>query len=163
MRSLLLPAGLGAALLAAAPALAQVSLGVFGQWGAFTRPGSCYAISEPTRAPRAEGWRPFVSIGHWPARRIAGQLHVRLSREKRPNSAVLARIDGRSFQLRGAGREAWAADEAGDEAILAAMRTGIEMVVETRSVRGLMVRDVYQLRGAATAMDAAALACRPRR
>src|SRR5687768_14805550 len=134
-------ATLGACLLAA-PALAQVSLGVFGQWGAFTRPGSCYAISEPTRAQRSEGWRPFVSIGHWPARRISGQLHVRLSREKRPNSAVLARVDGRSFQLRGAGREAWAADEGGDEAILGAMRTGIEMVIETRSVRGQLVRDV---------------------
>jgi hypothetical protein len=33
------------------------------------------------------------------------------------------------------------------------------MVVETRSTRGQLVRDQYLLRGAATAMDAAALAC----
>ena len=43
------------------------------------------------------------------------------------------------------------------------MRTGIELVVETRSTQGLLVRDHYRLRGAATAMDAAAIACAPRR
>ncbi len=132
-------------------------------WGAFSGGGRCHAISQPYRAPAAETWRPFVAIGHWPGRRISGQLHVRLSREKRPGSAVLLRIDGRSFQLRGGGRDAWAPDARGDDEIMAAMRTGIEMVVETRSTRGLLVRDHYRLRGAATAMDAAALACARRR
>ena len=45
---------------------------------------------------------------------------------------------------------------------MAAMRTGIEMIVETRSARGALMRDHYRLRGAATAMDAAAIACRRR-
>ena len=132
-------------------------------WGAFQEGAQCYAISEPYRGPRAEEMRPFVAVGHWPARRLRGQLHVRLSREKRPASAVLLRIDGRSFQLRGGGRDAWAPDARADEEITAAMRTGIEMSVETRSARGLLVRDHYRLRGAATAMDAAALACAARR
>jgi hypothetical protein len=154
-RTLLIPL-----LLLAAPAAGQrQALGVFGMWGAFSGGGSCYAISQPLRAPRAERWRPFVAIGHWPGRRISGQLHVRLSREKRAGSAVLLRIDGRSFQLNGGGRDAWAPDSRADDEIMAAMRTGIEMVIETRSTRGLLVRDHYQLRGAATAMDAAALAC----
>jgi hypothetical protein len=39
------------------------------------------------------------------------------------------------------------------------MRTGIEMSVETRSASGALVRDSYRLRGAATAIDAAAIAC----
>ena len=144
----------------AAPAAAQQrSLGTFGMWGAFRGTDRCYAIAQPFHAPAAEGWQPFVAVGHWPERRISGQLHVRLSREKRPGSAVLVRIDGRSFQLRGGGRDAWAPDNRADEEILAAMRTGIEMVVETRSTRGQLVRDQYRLRGAATAMDAAALAC----
>jgi hypothetical protein len=39
------------------------------------------------------------------------------------------------------------------------MRTGIDMTVETRSERGALVRNYYQLRGAATAIDAAAIAC----
>ena len=147
-------------MIAATPAAAQQrSLGTFGMWGAFRGSDRCYAIAQPFQAPAAEGWQPFVAVGHWPTRRISGQIHVRLSREKRPGSAVLVRIDGRSFQLRGGGRDAWAPDNRADEEILAAMRTGIEMVVETRSTRGQLVRDQYRLRGAATAMDAAALAC----
>jgi len=155
---ILLLFGLGAA----GPALAQPqSLGIFGSWGAFAGEGRCYAIAQPAEAGAAEG--SFASVGHWPARHSGGQLHVRLSRQKRPGSAVLLRIDGRNFQLLGGGRDAWAADARADQEIQAAMRTGIDMVVETRSTDGLAVRDHYPLRGAATAMDAAAIACVRRR
>jgi hypothetical protein len=147
----------------AAPAAAQPqALGIFGGWGAFQGGGRCYAITQPHEAPPAEGWQAFASVGHWPARG-GGQLHLRLSREKRQGSAVLLRIDGRSFQLIGGGRDAWAPDSRADQEIQAAMRTGIEMIVETRSNQGLAVRDHYRLRGAATAMDAAAIACAARR
>lgn len=146
----------------ATPAAAQQqSLGIFGMWGAFAGNGRCYAIAEPFRTEPG-GDRSWVAVGHWPRRGIHGQLHVRLGREKRPGSAVLLRIDGRSYQLRGGTRDAWAADARADDEILAAMRTGIEMVVETRAAGGALVRDQYRLRGAATAIDAAALACRPR-
>jgi len=149
-----------ASLAVAAPALAQPqSLGVFGSWGAFRDRARCYAITQPHQAPRAEGWQPFASVGHWPGRSGGGQLHIRLSREKRQGSAVLARIDGRSFQLVGNGRDAWAPDGRADDEVLAAIRTGIEMVVITRANGGVVVRDHYRLRGAATAMDAAAIAC----
>lgn len=150
---------LWAALILAAPAAAQPSsLGIFGTWGAFRDAGRCYAIAAPHQAPSPQGWQPFASIGHWPGRG-AGQLHIRLSREKRAGSAVLARIDGQSFQLAGNGRDAWAPGGRADDAIMTAMRTGIEMVVITRVAGGSVVRDHYRLRGAATAMDAAAIAC----
>jgi hypothetical protein len=142
----------------AAPAAAQPQqLGVYGDWGAFRDGARCYAISQPQGAAPAQG--AFASVGHWPGRRGAGQLHIRLSREKRQSSAVLLRIDGRAFQLIGGGREAWAPDARADAEIQAAMRTGLALVVETRSTQGLIVRDFYRLRGAATAIDAAAIAC----
>lgn len=148
----------------ASPALAEPqALGVFGNWGAFSDRGRCYAIAEPVDAPPTGAWRPFAAIGHAPGRRTGGQANFRLSREKRSGSAVLLNIDGRSFQLVGGGRDAWAADAAADRDIQGAMRTGVDMVVETRSADGLLVRDHYRLRGAATAMDAAAIACAPRR
>lgn len=143
----------------AAPALAQPqTLGVFGGWGAFRDGGRCYAITQPREAAEAQGGQPFASVGIWPGRR-GGQLHIRLSREKRQGSAVLLRIDGRAFQLVGGGYDAWAPDARADAEIQAAMRTGLALVVETRSAQGLIVRDLYGLRGAATAIDAAALAC----
>jgi hypothetical protein len=148
----------------AGPAAAQPRpLGIFGSWGAFAGDGRCYAITEPFEAPPALGWHAFAAIGHWPARPEGGQLHIRLSREKRQGSAVLLNIDGHSFQLLGGGRDAWAPDQRADQEIQAAMRTGIDMAVETRATDGILVRDHYRLRGAATAIDAAAIACRRRR
>ena len=76
---------------------------------------------------------------------------------------MLLRVDGRTFQLLGGGRDAWAPDPRADAEIQAAMRTGVDMVVETRAAGGALIRDQYALRGAATAMDAAAIACAPRR
>jgi hypothetical protein len=142
----------------AAPVAAQPArLGVFGLWGAFRDGARCYAIAEPVQAG-ATGSRPFASVGYW-QRGPRGQLHVRLSAEKRAESAVLLRVDGRSFQLTGRGWDAWAPDASADAALLTAMRTGMELIVETRSTAGTLIRDRYRLQGAPSAIDAAALGC----
>jgi hypothetical protein len=147
----------------AAPVVAgQHTIGIFGTWGAFADDARCYAIAAPYRSRAPEGARPFAAVGFWPQRHLAGQFHVRLSGAKRAGSAVLLRVDDRTFQLSGNGRDAWAPDAAADDAIADALRTGIEMSVETRAEDGRRVRDSYRLRGAATAMDAAAIACRRR-
>jgi hypothetical protein len=147
-------------LVLAVPAEAQQrSLGIFGGWGAFAANGRCYAIAEPEGRPRGQGAQPSASISFWPERGIRGQVGVRFAWPKRAGSAVLLRIDERTFQLIGGGAEAWAPDAAADAEIAAAMRTGVTMSVETRSTTGGLIRDVYRLRGAATAMDAAAIAC----
>lgn len=144
------------------PAAAQrQSLGVFSQWGAFQEknPRRCFAIAEPERAPRSRDERAFAAIGYWPERNARGQVHFRLSRVKREGSAVLLRIDDRTFQLLAGGADAWGADSRADADIVAAMRSGVNMTIETRSQRGQLVRDYYRLRGAATAIDAAAIGC----
>jgi hypothetical protein len=144
----------------AAPAAAQQqSVGIFGLWGTFARSGQCYAISEPERSLRRGGGRPYVAVGYWPGRGVHGQLYVRLGEVKRAGSAVLLRIDERSFQLSGGNADAWAPNARADADIVTAMRTGLELTIETRSARGALIRDSYRLRGAATAIDAAAIAC----
>jgi hypothetical protein len=144
---------------AAAPAAApQAALGVFGSWGAFRSPGRCYAIAEADGAGRRDG-RPFAAISWWPDRGVRGQVHFRLERPKRPGSAVLLRIDERTFQLIGGRSDAWAPDPRADADIVTAMRTGLLMTVETRSETGALLRNAYPLRGAASAIDAAAIGC----
>jgi hypothetical protein len=141
-------------LAAAAPAAAQQqSLGVFGLWGAFSGKERCHAVAEPHRPAGANSGRAFASAGWWPGRGVRGQLHFRLSQPKRAGSAVLLRIEDRTFQLVGGGADAWALDARADAEIVAAMR----------SERGALIRDSYNLRGAATALDAAAIACATRR
>ena len=148
----------------AQPAAAQQqSLGIFGLWGAFAEKTRCHAISEPLNRRRDARGRPFASVGWFPPKGVKGQLHIRFAEPKRAGSAVLLRIDGRTFQLVGGGADAWAPDARADAEIVAAMRSGLEMSVETRNGRGAVMRDGYRLRGAATALDAAAIACAPRR
>lgn len=152
------------ALAIAVPAAAQQrSLGIFGMWGAFAAEARCHAISEPLRLRRNAPQRPFAAVGWFPGQGARGQLHIRFAEPKRAGSAVLLRIEDRTFQLVGGGADAWAPDARADAAIVAAMRSGLEMSVETRNGRGALVRDSYGLRGAATALDAAAIACARRR
>ena len=155
---LLLLLGLGAPV-----AAQQQSLGIFGLWGAFAGGDRCYAIAEPRQPPRAGQGRRFASVGWWPGRGVSGQLHIRFGQAKRAGSAVLLRIGERTFQLTGGGTDAWAPDARADAEIVAAMRAGLEMTVETRAEGGALLRDSYPLRGAATALDAAAIACARRR
>jgi hypothetical protein len=147
-------------LIFASPAEAEPqAVGIFGQWAAFQDSTRCYAISEPSQPRRRESGRAFASVADWPGRNIRNQVHFRFARPKRAGSAVLLRIDDRTFQLIGGGGDAWAPDARTDAAIVAAMRTGVAMSVETRSESGGLLRDDYALRGAATAIDAAAIAC----
>ncbi len=143
--------------LIAAPASARESLGIFESWGAFrdAAPRRCYAIAMPVRA----GAGGFATLSHWPDRRIRGQVHFRLSRTRGPRAPVTLSIGDRRFALVAGAADAWAADARGDAAIVAAIRSGTSMSVQTLDQRGHAFADTYGLRGAATAVDAAALGC----
>ena len=138
------------------PALARDSLGVFESWGAFrdAQPPRCYAISEPAQEVGNGRWRPFASVSHWPAQGVRGQLHIRMSRARAGDAVVTLSIGERRFRLVAGGADAWAQDPRADAAIVAAMRSAPSMTVSAAGVR-----DVYRLRGAATAVDAAAIGC----
>ncbi len=147
--------------IAAAPAMARDSLGVFDSWGAFTDPSPlrCYAIAQPAQSGGASRWRPFASVSTWPGQGLRGQLHIRLSRERNPQSRVTLSVGERRFELIAGGADAWAPDARTDSAIVAAIRSSRSMSVETLAKTGAPFADVYALRGAATAIDAAALGC----
>lgn len=155
--------GIAAIALVALPAQAQArdSLGVFESWGAFRDLDvpRCYAIAEPARASAKGNWRPFASVGYWPRAHLRGQVHIRLSREMAANSRITLSIGDRRFELSGGGADAWPPDRQADAAIVAAMRSGTSMSVSARARTGASFADTYALRGAATAIDAAALGC----
>jgi hypothetical protein len=142
---------------AAAPALARDSLGVFGQWGAFRDADvpRCYAIA--TGQGAASG--AYATVSHWPQRQVRGQVHVRLSRSMGDDARVSLQAGGERFALSGAGRDAWAANAAMDEGILAAMRDAGTMTVTTRDRQGRQFSNSFSLDGAATAIDAATIGC----
>jgi hypothetical protein len=152
-----------AALAWTVPAYARDSLGVFERWGAFRDAAvpRCYAIAEPVIANTRTGvsWRPFASVGHWPRKGVRGQIHLRLSRQRAGGSGVTLVIADQRFPLVAGSADAWAPDRQRDAAIIAAMRSASSMSVQAIDRAGHGFADTYALRGAATAMDAAALGC----
>lgn len=146
-------------LLVAAPAAARETVGVWKSWGAFrdATPRRCYAIARPVVAGgRSTGW---ASVATWPGRGLAASLHVRLSRPRDRSAPVTLTVGERRFELVANGLDAWAADAPSDRAIVAALRSGRSMSVEAVAGGGRPFADVYPLPGAATAIDAATLAC----
>ena len=156
-------AGLMLALLSSAPAQARDALAVSGAWGAFRdeKPARCFAISAPDRviAPTKIEWRPFFAVGDWPARKLVGQVHLRLSKPRKPGTPLRLRVGAESFGLVSAGSEAWAPDAKTDGAIVAALRSSRRATVTGVARDGSAIRDGYRVDGAATAIDAARLAC----
>ncbi|MFA5988221.1 MAG: hypothetical protein WC803_01265 [Sphingomonas sp.] len=154
-------AAIAALLASTGTATARDSLGVFDRWAAFRDPSPlrCYAISAPVRAGDNGQWRPFAAIGSWPGQGARGQFHIRLSLARSHNAQVTLSVGARRFELVASDADAWAQDARTDAAIVAAMRASRSMSVEALSRTGQPFADVYALRGAATAIDAAALGC----
>ncbi|MBK5264624.1 MAG: hypothetical protein JJE34_05225 [Alphaproteobacteria bacterium] len=152
---------LALALAVPAPAHARESLGVYERWGAFhdAEMPRCFAISQPVNGNRELRWRPFAAIGFWPKKGLRGQVHFRISHEKALDAEITLSIGERRFTLIAGGADAWAPDKRVDAAIIAAIRSGNSMSVQTVAKNGAPFTDVYALRGAASAIDAAALGC----
>lgn len=154
-------AALATAILLSAPAIARDSLGVFDSWGAFRDPRvpRCYAIAAAEPSNRQRRFEPFASVGTWPNRGVRNQLHIRLSREVREGGVIRLRVGRDSFELVGGGGDAWARHKRMDAAVIAAMRSASTMRVTATDKSGTRFSDRYDLRGAATAIDAATVGC----
>ena len=151
---------LGCALTPTAAA-ARESLGLYSDWGAFRDPliPRCYAIAKPLPSRLQRDYEPYASVGTWPKRAVRGQLHFRLSRKMAQTPKITLRIGGKSFALTGGGGDAWPADQTMNAAISAAMRSARQMTVSATDARGRRFTNIWNLPGAASAMDAAALGC----
>lgn len=146
------------------PAAAQGRdvLGVFQRWGAFRDTGQarCFAIAQPLGGGwEGSPWRPFASVGYWPRRGLRGQIVFRLSHQLAEGKQARLTVGDQRFTMSGGGADVWALDRRADAAILAAMRAGRTMSVSGQAKAGGNFTDRYDLRGAATAIDAAALGC----
>ncbi len=142
----------------------RTAVGIFRDWGAFREgpadsPTRCFAIAAPPRGSPSAGHGAFASVASWPARRVRGQVAIHLSYPARDGAPVTLAIGDASFALTGRGQDAWAHDRHADARIVAAMRSGSSMSISSVGIGGHPFADGYRLRGAASAIDAAALAC----
>ena len=143
------------------PASARDSLGLYATWGAFRDPivPRCYAIAMAEPSAQQRDYQPYASVGTWPRRGVRNQLHLRLSRRLATGARIVLAIGDRRFELTGGGGDAWARDARDNAAVVAAMRSAAAMRVSARDAQGRPFTNLWQLPGAASAMDAAAIGC----
>jgi hypothetical protein len=144
--------------LVATPALAKERLGAWQSWAAFrdAEAPRCYAIGAPDESSGEGG---YVSVGFWPKRGLGHQVYVHLSRERSTNSGITLSAGGRRFRLIAKGNSGWAKDRQTDMAIIAAIRSSQSLSIASMARDGHTIVDAYATRGAASAIDAAALGC----
>lgn len=137
------------------------TLGVYDGWAAFRDQDGprCYALAKPVSTHGTPAIKSYASFGYWPNAGLRGQFYVRLSKPLGKGRELRLTIGERRFILRGNGMHGWAGDARMDAAIMAATRTSETMRLYGTTESGATINDIYQLRGAATALDAAALGC----
>jgi len=147
--------------LSATPLAAKENLGIFDGWAAFRDPAipRCYAIAMAEPSAKRSDYQAYAAIGTWPRRDLRNQFHLRLSRKLAADRAITLQLNGRRFTLSGGGGDAWAQERRMDAAIVAALRSANTMTVHATDDRGNRFSNSYDLKGAATAIDAATLAC----
>ncbi len=134
-------------------------IGIHDDWAAIRddRPSRCYAVARPFAVTRGAANVAFFAVTRLPGGHR--QLHARLSRPRGPDAPVRLWIDGRAIFLGALGLDAWAREARADNAVIAAMRGAAILRIESVSATGRPFRDIYRLPGAASAIDAATLAC----
>ncbi len=142
--------------LAAPPAQARDSLGVFGDWGAFKQRGSCYATTASTSAAQGRKGPAYLTVTLWAGSR-APQVMVGLGTAAR--SARLS-AGGQGFTPSVRGDAAWMPDSQGDALLLQALLASSSASVSMVSPRGNRLTDRFSLKGLSEAWAAAKAACK---
>jgi hypothetical protein len=159
MKPLALIAVIALALSAAAARASGVVLFAGGAWAAIDRGSACEALTRSLKIAPKDKVQAVAGLSFTPDHRRWGEFHVRLSRMPRPGSSVLLTIGQQPFLLVGRGDWAWSSGPLQDQAIVAALRGGGWMKVESRDSAGQRFTDPYLTDGAATAIDSAAARC----
>lgn len=144
----------------AAPAVARGEV-VFagGAWAAIDRGTTCEALSRSQKVLPKDKVQPVAGFTFTPDHNRWGEFHARLSRMPRGDATVMLKVGEQSFLLATRGGWAWSRGPVQAEAIIATVRNGGWMSVESRDGSGVRFSDPYLLDGAPTAIDAAAARC----
>ena len=160
-----------------APARAQAqaqpkSLGVFESWSAWEHGEQaakiCYLSATPassqTKPPGVRRGDIRVTISHRPGSSARDEISFQAGypiKSDRNVGAVVDKTKNFEFSRRAPNNTEmiWSKDQATDKAMVAALRSGRELVFNGTSQRGTTTTDVFKLDGFGKALDAANKAC----
>lgn len=141
------------------------SIGVFGQWEAFSfNEGTgkvCYMAAKPKSAKGNYSSRGdvFALITHRPAEGTKSVFSYITGYSYKPSSNATLKIGAQSFLLFTQDDTGWAPDADTDGKIAEAIRKGSTMVVTGTSSRGTATTDTFGLSGSSAAYEAISKEC----
>lgn len=141
-------------------------LGVFGDWTAAElteREGKvCYMIARPAKPeskPIKRG-EALLVVTHRPAAKSRDVVTFEAGYPIKPSSKVTVAVDGaKPFELVPHAEAAYAPDDKGDRALVAAFRAGKTAVIKGVSTRNTETTDGFGLNGFTQAYEAIGKAC----
>jgi hypothetical protein len=129
----------------------------------FTENGSqvCYMASKPTKEEGNYTSRGdvFLMVTHRPGDGSSNVVSIITGYTYQSGSAVRATIGDRTFEMFTDQDTAWARDGETDQAMVDAMKAGVNMVARGTSSRGTLTTDTYSLLGFTSAYQEIGEAC----
>ena len=150
----------GAALFAAAPALAQVPnrISQNKDWGSYNFKGAdgtlCYILSIPTvkTPPDRDHGEVFFTLTNHPGQGPTLEPQFMVGYPFRDDSKVVLAIDDKKFNMFTRGNNAWMENPAEEPLVVEAMKTGKSMVLTAESRRGTKTTYTYSLSGVSASL-----------
>ncbi len=141
-------------------------LGQFGDWGAYTAsPGGkkvCFVIAKPTQTqPTGLNRDPtYMFISTRPADKVKDEVSVILGYPAKANVDATAEIGATHVTMYTQKDGAWVKNTADEAKMVAALRSGSDVVVKAESGRGTKITDTYSLKGLSQALDRVGQECK---
>jgi hypothetical protein len=150
------------------PAAEQTFIAAYRDWGLFEYEDDgrrlCFITSEPKQQDGNYERRgpPAVLVTRLPSEPELDEVSVQAGYTFEEGSDVEVVVDGEDrFNLFTQGEYAWTRSPQDDEALIAAMKAGLEMTVRGTSTLGTYSLDTYSLLGFTAAYDAMDRTCSP--
>jgi len=148
------------------------SVGVFDAWSAWEFGEGATKVCYVTGVPANSQSKPAgarrgdirITVSHRPATKARDEISFQAGYPIKSDKSVSAAVDKtKTFEFSrrasNAGEMIWTKDPDTDKAMIAALRTGSELVVNGTSQRGTTTTDSFRLEGFAKALEAANKAC----
>ena len=141
-------------------------LGQNDKWEAFSNQQAgktvCYIGSEPTemRGKYKKRGASYAMVTHRPSEKSLNVISIKAGYRHKAGSEVTVVIGKDQFKLFTADGWAFAYDSKADDALVKAMKRGVEMIVKGISSRGTSTTDRYSLKGFTAAYRTIGRACK---
>ncbi len=143
-------------------------IGQFGTWGAYVAsPGGkkvCFALAKPSSSKTSPPGRPrdpaYAFISSRPSEKVTNEVSIMIGYQLKPGADSTLEVGNARYAMYAQGDGLWIKNAAEEDAMVAALRKGSDVIVKGISAKGTESSDTFSLKGLAQALDRLAKDCR---